>query len=119
MTITVNTKVYTADAASSSNSIPYLGVANTITVADRFDLYRTPAKATKLFSGVARARVKLTRTLTLTGALTTTGLATIDCAINVPVGAASADVNSMLSDISAGLGQTWAQNLANKQVITV
>lgn len=118
MTITVNTKAYVADVASSKDSIPYVGPAQTLSVQDNIHLYRTAPKPTADFSGVARARVKLTRTLTLTGAKTTTGLGTLDLSINVPVGAASADVDSMLSDLAAGLGQTWAQDLAKKLDLT-
>lgn len=118
MTITVNTKAFNADVASSPNSMPYTGPANTLSVTDRIDLYRTPPKASKVFSGVGRSRAKLSRTLTLTGALTTTGLATLDININIPVGAASADVDSLLSDAAAFLGLQSAKDLAKLLDIT-
>jgi hypothetical protein len=111
MTITVNTKAYNADVASSPNSLPYFGPAQTVSVSDKFDLYRTAAKPTKDFSGMARARVKLSRTATLTSALTPTGLATVDCNFSIPVGMASADVDALIADIAAGLAQQWTKDL--------
>jgi len=118
MTITVNTKAYTADVPSSPNSAPYLGPAHTFTTLDKFDLYRTMPKATKEFSGIGRSRVKLSRTLTLTGALTTSGPLTIDISMNVPVGAASSDVDTALADIAAAYGQQWVKDLAKSGDLT-
>jgi len=118
MTITVNTKAYVADVASSPNSIPYKGPGATLSNLDQFDLYRTTPKPTKEFSGMARSRVKLSRTLTLTGALTSKGPLTIDVQINVPVGASGTDVDDALDDIAAGLAQTWAQELAKNLDLT-
>jgi hypothetical protein len=118
MTITLNTKAYNADAATSPNSIPYVGPSQTLSVQDNLLLARTPPKPLKTFSGVGRSRVKFARTLTLTGALTPTGLATIDANINVPVGAAGADVDSMLADAAAAFGQQWVKDLAKNLDIT-
>jgi len=114
MTITVNTKAYNADVPSTPNSVPYNGPAQTLTTTDKIDLSRTAPKPTALFSGVARSRVRIARTLTLTNALTPTGLLTFDLAMNVPVGTAGADVDAALSDLAAGLGQQWAKDLAKQ-----
>lgn len=118
MTITLNTKAYNADAATSPNSIPYVGPSQTLSVQDNILLARTYPKALKTFSGVGRSRVKMARTLTLTGALTTSGLATVDININIPVGAASADVDSMLADFAAAFAQQWVKDLAKNLDIT-
>lgn len=118
MTITVNTKAYTQDLPTSKDSCPYVGPGQTGGNLDKFDLYRTYPKATATFSGVNRTRVKLSRTLTLTGALSATGPAVLDLSINIPVGAASADVDSLLSDLAAGLGQQWAKDLAKNLDVT-
>jgi hypothetical protein len=75
-------------------------------------------KATKEFSGIGRSRVKLSRTLPLTGALTSVGPLTIDVGINVPVGAASADVDEALADIAAAFGQQWVEDLAKAGDLT-
>jgi len=112
MTITVNTKAYNADIATSPNSLPYVGPSNSLSIVDRIDLARTMPKPTATFSGMARSRIKLVRTLTLTGALTPNGPLTIDVNINVPVGAAGADVDSALSDLAAAFGQQWVKDLA-------
>jgi len=118
MSLTVNTKTFTADVPSSPNSVPYMGPAQTLSVTDRIDLYRTQPKPTTAFSGVGRSRMKQSRTLTLTGALTTTGLATIDVNINIPVGAASADVDVLLADVASFMGLQAAKDLAKNLDLT-
>jgi hypothetical protein len=118
MTITLNMKDYVADVPSSPNSAPYLGPGNTFTTTDKLDLYRTMPKATKEFSGIGRSRVKLSRTLTLTDALTPRGPLTIDINMNVPVGASSSDVDTALADIAAAYGQQWVKDLAKTGDLT-
>lgn len=118
MAIVINTKTYTADAATSANSIPYLGPAHTLSVKDRLDLSRVPPKGNSVYSGNARGRAKLTRTLTLTGAKTTSADALIDTNMSIPVGASATDVDTLIADHAAGLAQTWAKNLAKNQTIT-
>lgn len=112
MSLTINTRVYTADLASSANTQPYVGPANTITVKDRFELSRTQPKPTKVFSGVARARVKQVKTFTLTGALTTTGDFISNQEISVPVGAAAADIDTFCADQAS-----WWANAAAKTLL--
>lgn len=111
MAIVVNTKTYSADIPSSKDSLPYFGPNRTVSSEDKIDLYRTAAIESASYSGVARSRVKLSRTLTLTNAKTASGLATFDLAFNVPVGAASADIDGLLSDLAAALGQSWVKDL--------
>lgn len=118
MSITLNTKVYTADAATSPDSIPYVGPNQTLSRVDQLLLARTRPKPLKTFSGVGRSRFKMTRTLDLTGALTATGLASIDSSFNLPVGAASADVDSLIADAAAALTQQWIKDLAKSLDIT-
>lgn len=114
MSITINTKVYNADAPSSKDSVPYIGPGNSLSSQDKLELSRTFPKEQKDFSGVARSRVKLTRTLTLTNAKTTTGLGIVDVNITAPVGATAADVSALIDDVAAGLAQAWADDLAVK-----
>lgn len=118
MTIVINTKTYTADAASSPNSVPYIGPANTLSVKDKIDLYRTSPKSSSVFSGNGRSRAKMSRTLTLTGAKTTSGDAIIDTSISIPVGASATDVDTLITDHAAGLAQAWAKTLAKNLNIT-
>lgn len=115
MSITTNTKVYAPDVASSPNSMPYLGPLHTFDTVDKFDLYRTAPKPTKVMSGVARARAKLSRTLALTGALTTHEVAIVDLNVSVPVGAASADIDALVSDAVTAFAQAWMNDLVKKQ----
>lgn len=117
MAIVIGTKTYNADVPSSKDSQPYLGPNNTITIKDVIELFRSVVKATLTFSGMARTRVKMVRTVTLTGALTPTGDITFDLYMNVPVGASSADVDSAVTDFSTGLSQTWAKDLAKNRDI--
>lgn len=119
MTITVNTKTYTADAATSANSIPYIGPLQTLSTKDRMDVSRVPPKANGVYSGNARARVKLTRTCALTGAKTTSADALIDTNMSIPVGTSGADVDVLIADHAAGLAQEWAKNLAKNQIIVI
>jgi len=119
MAITVNTKVYNADAASSGNSIPYVGPASTLSVKDRIDLYRTFPKGNAVYSGNGRSRVKMTRTLPLTAAKTTSSDAIVDIHVSIPVGAAAADVDTLITDSAAALAQAWAKLLAKNLTITV
>jgi hypothetical protein len=60
-------------------------------------------KPTSIFSGVGRTSAKLSRTLTLTGALTPSGVGIVEINVSVPVGAASADIDSLLNDMGAFL----------------
>jgi hypothetical protein len=114
MSLTVNAKTFTA-SSFGTNAIAYDGPAHTLSVKDDIRLAKTAPKPTSTFSGVGRTGAKLTRTLTLTGALTTTGDAILDISVSVPVGAAGADVDSLLNDMGAFLssasGKLWAKNL--------
>jgi hypothetical protein len=119
MSITVNTKVYTADAATSANSIPYIGPASTLSTKDRIDVYRTHPKGNAVYSGNGRSRVKMTRTLPLTGAKTTSSDAIVDIHVSIPVGAAAADVDTLHTDASAAFAQAWAKALAKNLTINI
>lgn len=100
MSLTINAKTYTADSFAS-DSVGYIGVAKTTSVKDDTVLRRLAVKATAVFSGVSRTFAKLTRTLTLTGALTPTADAYVNVEVMVPVGYAAADVDTLLNDVGA------------------
>jgi hypothetical protein len=70
---------------------------------DDIRLGRVLPKPTSIFSGVGRTSAKLSRTLTLTGALTPSGVGIVEINVSVPVGAASADIDSLLNDMGAFL----------------
>lgn len=102
MSLTINAKTYTSDSFQQ-NQVGYIGPGKTASVKDDVKLGRTAPKPTSVFSGVSRTDAKLTRTLTLTGALTPTGDAILDISVSVPVGYTAADVDSMLNDCGAFL----------------
>jgi len=102
MSLTINAKTYTADSYGAS-AVGYIGPGKTVSVKDNVQMTRTLPKATSVFSGVSRTTCKLTRTLTLTGALTPTGDAFVNIQVMVPVGFAAADVDTLLNDMGAFL----------------
>jgi len=100
MSLTINAKTYSADSYQQ-NVVGYIGSLKTVSIKDDVALRRTAPKPTATFSGVGRTSAKLTRTLTLTGALSPTGDAILDVSVSVPVGYASADVDAILNDMGA------------------
>lgn len=102
MALTINAKTFTADSFQK-DSIGYTGPAHTLTLKDYVKLSRVAPKPTATLSGVARTEAKLTRTLALTGALTTSHDAILAIPVSIPVGAASGDIDAMLNDMGAFL----------------
>ncbi len=117
MSLTVNAKSYTTDSPSA-NSVGYAGPAHTLSVKDYMRLNREAPKPTTSFSGVARIEAKLVRTLTLTGALSPTWDAIFRVPVSVPVGAASADIDTMCNDMGAWIASTAFKDLVKKQAIS-
>lgn len=116
MSLTVNAKAYTSDSMQK-DSAGYAGPAHTLSVKDYIKLTRVAPKPTALLSGVGRTDAKLTRTLTLTGALTPNHDSILDIAISVPVGAASADIDSMLNDFGAFLASATFKTHVKSQTV--
>lgn len=116
MSLTINAKTFTADNISP-NAVVYNGPAHTMSVSDDVALRRTSPKPTSVFSGVAKTAAKLTRTLTLTGALTPTGQAILDISVSIPVGAAPADIDAILNDMGAFLASASYKTHVKSQQI--
>lgn len=116
MSLVFNTKTYSANSFGT-NSVDYIGAAKTVTVKDDVVLRRNAPKPTSVFSGVGRASAKLTRTLTLTGALTPSGDAIIECSVSVPVGYTAADVDALLNDFGALVSGADMKSLVKSQKI--
>lgn len=116
MSATVNLKTYALFSASP-NLVGYAGPANTASVKDRLNIGRTVAKPTSVFSGVTRSDGKMTRTLTLTGALTPTGEAILEIKTSIPVGAASADIDVLLNDMGAYLASAEYKTIVKNSQI--
>lgn len=100
MSLTFNTKTFNADAFGT-NKVGYIGPAKTAASKDDLSLSRVPAKPVSNFSGVNRLETKLTRTMTLTGALTPAHDAIVNVTFNVPVGTSDAAVDALCADMSA------------------
>lgn len=100
MSLSINAKTYNADSFNK-DSVGYIGTLKTVTIKDDAKLLRTAPKPTTTFSGVGRTTAKLTRTHTLTAALTPTGDSLIEVNCVVPVGVAGADVDTLLNDMGA------------------
>lgn len=100
MSLVFNTKTFNADSYQK-DTVAYNGPLKTVSVKDDLSLKRTAPKVTTVFSGVGRTQAKLTRTLNLTGAKTAVGDAIISVDISVPVGYASADVDTLINDFAA------------------
>jgi len=117
MALTINAKTYNADSFSKDN-VAYIGTAKTVSVKDDVRLARTAPKPSATFSGVGRTEAKMTRTLTLTNALTTTGDAIVAISVSVPVGYASADVDTLLNDMGAFLASASFKTHVKSQQIS-
>jgi len=116
MSLTVNAKTFTADSYGV-NAVGYFGPAHTQSVKDDIRLSRVLPKPTSVFSGVGRTAAKLTRSLTLTGALTTVGDAIVEISVSVPVGAASADIDALLNDMGSMLSSaTYKTHVKGQQI---
>lgn len=116
MALTVNAKTYTADSYGN-NVVGYFGPAKTVTVKDSIAMTRQLPSPTAVFSGVSRTSCKLTRTATLTGALTPTGDMFCRIEVMVPVGAAAADVDTLLNDMGAFLASaTFKTHVKTPQI---
>jgi hypothetical protein len=116
MSLTINAKTYTADSYQQ-NIVGYIGSLKTVSVKDDVRLARTQPKPTSVFSGVGRTSAKLTRTLTLTGALTPSGDGIVEISVSIPVGTASADVDSLLNDMGSFLaGASFKAHVKAQQI---
>lgn len=116
MTLAVNAKTYTADSFAK-DSVQYIGPGKTVSVKDDLKLARQAPKGNAVFSGVGRTEAKLTRTLTLTGALTPSWEMILGINVSVPVGFTAADVDTALNDMGAYLASASFKTLVKTQQI--
>lgn len=116
MALSINTKAYTADSYAI-NSVGYAGPANTMSIKDYVKLYRQAPVAVANFSGVARTEAKLTRTLALTGAATTSHDGIMRVLTSIPVGASATDIDAFCADMGSWIASTAFKDLLKKQLI--
>jgi hypothetical protein len=100
MSLVFNSKTFTLDNFTNGK-VQYIGPGKTVSARDDLALSRSAAKPTATFSGLARVGDRLVRTLPLTGALTPFGDASVGIDFAIPVGAASADIDTLCADLSA------------------
>jgi hypothetical protein len=117
MALTVNAKTYTADSFGL-NAVGYVGPANTVTTKDTIRLSRVAQKPVSTSSGVARAGVNLTRTLTLTGAIEPSRDSSFSLNVTIPIGAAAADLDAISNDMGAWIATTAFKNLLKNALIS-
>lgn len=117
MSLSVNAKTFTAQSFAA-NAVIYDGPAHTLSVKDDIRLVKTAPKPTTTFSGTGKFGIKLTRTHTLTGALTPTGDSILDVSGSIPVGTAGADVDALLNDIGALLSSASGKLIAKNQQVS-
>lgn len=116
MSLSINAKTYTPNSYGPTQ-VQYNGPGKTSSVKDDALLTQTAPKPSSVFSGVGRTTAKLTRTLTLTGALTPTGDAYVKIDVMVPVGYAGADVDTLLNDAGAFLSSaTFKTHVKTPQI---
>lgn len=115
MTITVNTKAYTLDTANG-NVARFLGPAHSFQAVDTISFARTAPKPTKDFAGVARAVVKLTRSVP-TGIDQRANIVLGGDTHSIPVGAAQADIDAALNDYAALMALADVKTFVSKHVL--
>lgn len=115
MAITVNTKSYVADVAPNANTMIYRGPAATFGSKDSILLARTAPKATATFPGMARARIKLVKTVEYeTGKFAD---AILEIFASVPVGTTEAAIDSLRDDAGDLLISSVANDLIYQHVL--
>lgn len=116
MALSINAKTYNADSFQK-DIVVYIGTGKTVSTKDDVKMARTAPKATSTFSGLGRTMCKLTRTLTLTNALTPTGDGFVQIDVSVPVGYTAADVDTLLDDMGAFLASaSFKTHVKSQQV---
>ena len=118
MALTVNAKSYTLDTYSGGNSATYVGPAHTFVVKDDLRVARVVAKPTAVYSGTARESFKLTRTHTLTGALTPTGDSITEVSHAIPIGTSTSDIDTICADLGAFIASAAYKTMVKNQVIS-
>ncbi|UUW21154.1 MAG: hypothetical protein [Sanya solspi-like virus 4] len=117
MALTINTRSYVQDRVNP-DSVSYAGPANTLTIVDTFQMARVYPKPNGTFKGVAKPSAKLTKTLVINSTTGETGNAIVTLSASLPVGVASADVDTLLADIASFCTSADAKSLFKTLDIT-
>lgn len=117
MSLTINTKTYTADSFRP-DLVGYIGEDKTLSVRDDVVLRRVSPKPTSIFSGVGRTTAKFVRTYALSEALTPSADGSVEINVVLPVGVAGADVDALLNDAGAFLASATFKTHAKTQQVS-
>lgn len=118
MSLTVNATTYTLDSYPAAQAALYYSSAHSATTKDDLRISRVAPKATSTFSGVNRQSFKLTRTHTLTGALTSTGESITEMSFSLPVGISTANIDSICADLGAFFSSAAGKTMVKSQLIS-
>jgi len=111
MSLTVNTKTYTADRVQP-DTVAFAGPAHTATLKDVFILGRKQAVPGR--SSVARYYAKQQRSVVVNTVTLESALASINAEISIPVGASDTDVDALLADFASYLGSAAGKAAVKK-----
>lgn len=116
MTITVNTRAYTADRVQP-DSVSFTGPANSVSTVDTLVQSRAYPKPQGTFKGVAKPAAKFTKTVSVNAATGETAPLIGACSFSVPVGTPDADVDTLCADLVSYFGLPSTKLLLKKLAI--
>ena len=111
MSLTINTKSYTSYRTQADSNL-LAGPTHDVSSKDTITLRRQFPKPTKDSLGVGHPGVKFVRTLALSDGTRKDMI--VDVPSSVPVGAATADILSVLADVATFLASQDAKDLFTK-----
>lgn len=115
MSLTVNALAYANDTSRGPDAFRYLGPANTLSIKDYVDVWRKAPISTSTSAGKGRSLVKLTRTLTDGTVAVGDGILKVETSL--PVGATSAQLQAMITDLATWLLTAAADSILIDQEI--
>lgn len=100
MSITVNTRVYTADRVQP-DAVAYVSPVHTLSSTDKMELGRVYPKPQGSFKGVAKPNVKFTKTVTVNAITGETAPLIAAVSFSVPVGTPDAACDTICADLAS------------------
>lgn len=110
MSITVNTRVYTADRVQP-DTVAYVSPANTLSSVDKMELARVYPKPQGTFKGVAKPSVKFTKTVTVNATTGETAPLIAAVSFSIPVGTPDAACDTICADLTSFFALADAKSL--------
>lgn len=110
MSLTINTRVYTADRVQPDN-VAYVSPANTVTSIDKFEMGRVYPKPQGTFKGVAKPSCKITKTVVVNATTGETAPLIASTSFSVPVGIPDAECDTLCADLASFFASDDAKTL--------